>query len=31
MALPTRAQQVGWFVLLTLLVVWAGLRLLGRV
>ena len=27
MALPTRAQQIGWLVLLTLLVIWVLLRL----
>jgi len=27
MAAPTRAQQIGWFVLLTLLVIWVLLRL----
>lgn len=28
---PTRTQQVGWFVLLTVLAVWALLKLAGLV
>ena len=27
MAAPTRAQQIGWFILLTLLVIWVIVRL----
>ena len=29
MALPSRMQQIGWLLVLTLLVVWALFRLLG--
>ena len=31
MPLPTRSQQVGWFVLLTAVAIFAGLKLLGVV
>ena len=30
MAMPTRAQQLGWLILLGALVVWALIELAGR-